>query len=75
MTFRKFSFHELDWHTSFPMKIEAIVTLNEKEKIAVRLDDGELQGGSLTTFSGVLIASTDYDTPCPFTILIKIIHQ
>ena len=65
----------MDWHTSFPVKIEAFVTLNEKEKIAVRLDDGELQGGSLTTFAGVLIAPTDYDTPCPLIILIKIIQQ
>jgi len=65
----------MDWHSSFPVKIESIVTLNEKEKIDVRLDDGKLQGGSLTTFAGVLIAPTDYDTPCPLTILIKIIHQ
>ena len=54
----------MDWHSSFPVKIEASVTLNEKEKIDVRLDDGELQGGRMITFAGVLIASTDYDTPC-----------
>lgn len=65
----------MDWHSSFPVKIEPFVTLNEKEKIDVRLDDGELQGGWLTTFAGVFIAPTDYDTPCPLTILIKIIHQ
>jgi len=65
----------MDWYSSFPVKIEAIITLNEKEKIAVRLDKGELQGGRLTTFAGVLIAPKDYDTPCSLTILIKIIHQ
>ena len=65
----------MDWHSSFPVKIEASVTLNEKEKIDVRLDDGKFLGGRMITFAGVLIAPTDCDTPCPLTILIEIIHQ
>ena len=50
------------------VQIEAIGELNEEEGIAIRLDDGELQGGWLTTFTGFLIAPKECDTPCPLPI-------
>ena len=58
----------MDWYSSFPVQIEAIAKLNEEEGIAVRGDDGELQGGWLTTFTGFLIAPKKCDSPCPLTI-------
>ena len=58
----------MDWYSSFSVQIEAIGELNEEEGIAIRLDDGELQGGWLTTFTGFLIAPKECDTPCPLPI-------
>lgn len=54
----------MDWYSTFAVQLESIVALKKGERIAVRLDDGEILGGWLTTFTGFLIAPEKIPSFC-----------